>query len=274
MIIPKKSLGQNFLSDENVARNIVERLNPEADHLLMEIGAGTGALTKHLVGTVRDLIVVEIDRRATDLLKERFSGGCRVLQEDILAVDPDRLVAEYGRPLRVVGNIPYYITSEILFWMFDHRPAFRDATLMMQLEVARRLVAVKKTKEYGILSIFTRFYTEPEMLFRVSRNSFFPRPNVDSAVIRLTFRKDVPAHNEHLLRSIVRGTFGKRRKMLHNSLRSMGFPEEQLAATGMDLKKRPEEWGIEEFLELTGRLGKKSRDDTFSKMEEARTKSK
>ena len=254
MIVPKKSLGQNFLSDENVARNIVGRLNPEADHLLMEIGAGTGALTKHLVGTARDLIVVEIDRRAADLLKERFGGECRVLQEDILAVDPDRLVAEYGRPLRVVGNIPYYITSEILFWMFDHRPAFRDATLMMQLEVARRLVAATKTKEYGILSIFTRFYTEPEMLFRVSRNSFFPRPNVDSAVIRLTFRKDVPAHDDRLLRSVVRGTFGKRRKMLHNSLRHMGFSEEQLAATRMDLKKRPEEWGIEEFLELTGKL--------------------
>ena len=254
MIVPKKSLGQNFLRDENVARNILDALAPRRDDLLLEIGAGTGALTSHLIGTVDRLLVVEIDSRAVETLRERFPVGLEIIQQDIRQLDAKTLVEKYGQRIRVVGNIPYYITSDILFWIIDSRTAFTDALLMMQADVARRLVAQRRTKEYGILSIVTQCYAEPEILFRVSRNSFYPVPNVDSAVVRLRMRQSVPRHNEGLFRSVVRGTFGKRRKTLYNGLRFMGFTEEDLGSVGLDLKRRPEELEVEDFLELTQRL--------------------
>jgi 16S rRNA (adenine1518-N6/adenine1519-N6)-dimethyltransferase len=258
MIVPKKSLGQNFLRDENVARNILEALAPRQNDLLLEIGAGTGALTSHLIGTVDRLLVVEIDSRAVETLKERFGSDLEVIQQDIRQLDPRTLVKKYGAQVRVVGNIPYYITSDILFWMIDARRAFTDALLMMQADVARRLVAQPRTKEYGILSVVTQCYCEPEILFRVSRNSFYPVPNVDSAVVRLRMRQSVPDHNEELFRSVVRGTFGKRRKTLHNGLRFMGFTGEQLEGIEFNLKQRPEELSVEDFIELTKKLDFKS----------------
>ena len=255
MIVPKKSLGQNFLRDENVARNILEGLSLHQDDLLLEIGAGTGALTNHLVGRIEHLLVVEIDPRAVEVLRERFGDTLNVIQQDILEVDPNEIAKTYGKPLRVVGNIPYYITSEILFWMIDNRKAFKDAVVMMQADVGRRLVANRRTKEYGILSVVTQCYCDTEILFRVSRNSFYPVPNVDSIVVRLRMRQSVPDHDEELFRAVVRGTFGKRRKTLMNGLRFMGFPEEKLRSTGLDLKRRPEELGVEDFMELTWKLG-------------------
>lgn len=255
MIVPKKSLGQNFLRDENVARNILEGLSLHQDDLLLEIGAGTGALTNHLFGNVEQLLVVEIDPRAVDVLRERFGGNLNILQQDILEVNPRSLAETYGRPLRVVGNIPYYITSEILFWMIDNRAAFKDAVLMMQADVGRRLVANRRTKEYGILSVVTQCYCDVEILFKVSRNSFYPVPKVDSIVVRLRMRQSVPDHDEKLFRAVVRGTFGKRRKTLMNGLRFMGFQEEQLRSTGVNLKRRPEELSVEDFLELVQKLG-------------------
>jgi 16S rRNA (adenine1518-N6/adenine1519-N6)-dimethyltransferase len=263
MIVPKKSLGQNFLRDENVARNILEGLSLHQDDLLLEIGAGTGALTNHLVGNVEQLLVVEIDARAVDVLRERFGSNLNILQQDILEVNPRSLAETYGRPLRVVGNIPYYITSEILFWMIDNRVAFKDAVLMMQADVGRRLVANKRTKEYGILSVVTQCYCDVEILFKVSRNSFYPVPNVDSIVVHLRMRQSVPDHNEELFRAVVRGTFGKRRKTLMNGLRFMGFPEEQLRSTGLDLKRRPEELGVEDFLELVQKLDDRNPNKTL-----------
>lgn len=254
MIIPKKSLGQNFLRDENIARNIVERLSPGKNDVLLEIGAGTGALTGHLAGRVGTFVVVEIDERAVKTLRERFGGEVEILQEDIREVNPLELSRKHGKKIRVVGNIPYYITSEIFFWLYDNRTAFSDAVLMMQGDVARRLIAHPRTKEYGILSVVAQCYSDPEVLFRVSRNSFYPVPNVDSAVIRLTMRQTVPVHNEQLFRTIVRGTFGKRRKTLQNGLRFMGWSDEQLERVSFNLKKRPEELSVGDFLELTTKL--------------------
>ncbi len=254
MIVPKKSLGQNFLRDENVARNIVDALSPRKDDLLLEIGAGTGSLTNHLIGTSDYLLVVEIDSRAVEALRERFGKDLEILQQDVLTLDPQTLAGKYGKRVRVVGNIPYYITSDILFWLIDNRGAFEDAVLMMQADVARRLVARHRTKDYGILSVVTQCYTDPEILFRVSRNSFYPVPNVDSAVVRLRVRRSVPGHDEQLFRSVVRGTFGKRRKTLYNGLRFMGFAAESLDSVGLDLKRRPEELKVEDFLDLTRRL--------------------
>jgi 16S rRNA (adenine1518-N6/adenine1519-N6)-dimethyltransferase len=256
---PIKSLGQNFLRDENILRNIVESLALQDGDVVVEIGSGQGALTKHLFEKPVKLIGIEVDERAVRLLQERFGEKLELLHRDVLDVNLDELAqhnGRNGRKVRVVGNIPYYLTSEILFWLFDARAAVSDATLMVQFEVARRLVAPPKNKEYGILSIFTQFYTECEMLFRVSRNCFFPKPEVDSAVVRFKFKEQLPDCDEMLFRSIVRSTFGQRRKTLRNGLKSMGFDDAVLNKIQFDLTKRPEELGVEEFLLLTMLLGR------------------
>ena len=175
-----------------------------------------------------------------------------------MKVDLGALAERSGGKVHIVGNIPYYLTSEILFWLFDARQAVTDATLMVQYEVARRLVASPKNKEYGILSIFTQFYTECEMLFKVSRNCFFPKPEVDSAVVQLKFEELLPDGDEVLFRSVVRATFGQRRKTLRNGLKSLGYDERVLDQLSFDLKRRPEELGVEEFLFLTRILKKNS----------------
>lgn len=254
MLPPKKSLGQHFLRDENVARNIVESLRLRPDDVLVEIGPGQGALTKYLVGRARRLIVVEVDERAIGLLRESFGDTIEIVHADVRTLSLRERARESGVRLRVVGNIPYNITSEILFWLLDSRESVEDATLMVQLEVAQRFVARKKTKEYGILSIYLQLYADTELLFKVSRNSFFPRPAVDSAMVRLRFKQELPAFNEDLFRAIVRGTFGKRRKTLRNGLRFMGFTDKELDVCEFDLSRRPESLSAEEYLQLTRQL--------------------
>jgi 16S rRNA (adenine1518-N6/adenine1519-N6)-dimethyltransferase len=254
MLAPKKSLGQNFLRDENVARNIVESLELHSDDVVVEIGPGQGALTKHLSSRVKGVLAVEIDERAIEVLRETLGDSVKLIHADVRKVSLASLAREYQAPVRVVGNIPYNITSEILFWLFDSSQSVRDATLMVQLEVARRFVAQPGTKEYGILSVFSQFYSTPEYLFKVSRNSFYPRPNVDSAVVRFRLRSQLPACNRGLFKAVVRGTFGKRRKTLRNGLRYMGFSDGQLEAVSFDLTRRPEDLTLEDFLELTNEL--------------------
>jgi len=248
---PIKALGQNFLRDENILNKIVESLDLRNGDVVVEIGPGQGALTKHLNDKPVKLIGIEVDERAIRLLQERFGEKPNLIHRDVLEVKLAELAQQNGRTVRVVGNIPYYLTSEILFWLFDARTAVSDATLMMQWEVAKRLIAPPKNKEYGILSIFTQFYTECTLLFKVSRNCFFPKPEVDSAVVRLRFKDQLPHCDEKLFRSVVRSTFGQRRKTLRNGLKSMGFDDSALKEVQFDLTKRPEELGVEEFIYLS-----------------------
>ena len=251
MLPPKKSLGQNFLRDENVARNIVESLHLRSDDVVVEIGPGQGALTKHLRGRCGRLIAIELDERAVGILQDLFGESIEVVHADIRTVSLDQFFRRKQQRLRVVGNIPYNITSEILFWLFDQHGVIEDATLMVQLEVARRFVAPIGTKDYGILAVSVRYYTEPELLFKVSRNSFYPKPGVDSAIVRLGFRQRLAECDRELLTAIIRSTFGKRRKTLRNGLRYMGFPDGQLDSLSFDLTRRPEQLSLDEFLELT-----------------------
>ena len=251
MLPPKKFLGQNFLRDENVARNIVDSLHVRSDDVVVEIGPGQGALTKYLNNRCSRLIAVEIDERAVGLLRDSFGSSIEIVQADIRTVSLAQYSPAKGGRLRVIGNIPYNITSEILFWLFDQHSLVQDATLMVQLEVARRFVAPRGTKDYGILAIAVQYYTESELLFKVSRNSFFPKPGVDSAVVHLGFREHPAECDRELLTAVVRSTFGKRRKTLRNGLRYMGFPDSQLDSLSFDLTRRPEQLSLDEFLELT-----------------------
>jgi 16S rRNA (adenine1518-N6/adenine1519-N6)-dimethyltransferase len=251
---PKKSLGQNFLQDENILRNISDSLHLGENDVVIEIGSGQGALTKHLVAKPIRLIGIEIDKRAVNILRMNYGTRMEILNSDFLKVDLFDISSGYGKKLRIVGNIPYYLTSGIVFRLFDSHTVVSDATIMVQLEVARRLVALPGNKDYGILSVLTKFYTESEILFRVSRNCFFPRPDVDSAVVSMKFKVVLPECDEKLMRSVVRETFGKRRKTLRNGLKSLGYDDGRLDDIRFDLRKRPEELSAEDFIQITNSL--------------------
>ena len=256
MLSPKKSLGQNFLRDDNVARKIVDNLHLRREESILEIGPGQGSLTKYLREGCSTVVAVEVDERAVAFLNDTFGESIELVHADVRTISLAEAARRKRRRLRVIGNIPYNLTSDILFWLLDQHDSVEDATLMVQLEVARRFVARIGTKDYGILSVFVQFYTEPELLFKVSRNSFFPRPSVDSAVVRFSFKTKIPDCDEQLFRTIVRGTFGKRRKTLRNGLRYLGFSQEQLGGISFDLERRPENLSVKDFLDLTAELGR------------------
>jgi 16S rRNA A1518/A1519 N6-dimethyltransferase RsmA/KsgA/DIM1 with predicted DNA glycosylase/AP lyase activity len=179
MIRPIKSLGQNFLRDENTLRKIADSLHLQKSDVVLEIGAGHGALTKYLIRDAGTVIAVEVDERAVSALREQFEGSASIIQNDILKVNLDDLVPHRNGNFRVVGNIPYYLTSEILFYLFDNRRRITDAALMMQLEVAHRLVAKPRTKESSLSlrsstrnALFSSRY--PAMFFIRNRKSTLP----------------------------------------------------------------------------------------------------
>jgi len=257
---PKKSLGQNFLRDENIARKIVAAVSPQQSDVVLEIGPGEGALTKHLTQKSHRLIVVDIDRRATERMRELYSDDeVVILTQDFLELDLVAISGERGQRLRIVGNIPYNITSPILFHVLDHREAVVDATFMMQREVARRLVAVPDTKDYGILAVFCQVFADVELLFDVSPNAFYPKPKVTSSLVQLTMRVN-PRHtiiDEEFFRRMIRSVFGKRRKTLRNSLAYFGKEEKMAIPTALiagDLQRRPENLTIEELVHLSNAL--------------------
>lgn len=251
MIRPRKSLGQHFLRDENIVRKILETVQPAAGETILEIGPGQGALTRHLAAAPIHLVAVEVDERAVQILHEQLPPTVTLMQGSILDVQLSELSRYPAAAVRVIGNIPYNLTHDILFWLFDQRTTVRDATLMVQLEVAQRLSAAPRTKAYGILSVFTQFYTQCHLLFKVARTCFFPRPEVDSAVIQMTFRPSLPEVNEPLFREVVRATFGKRRKTLRNGLKSMGLGDVVLNRLNVNLLRRPEELTVDEFVQLS-----------------------
>lgn len=257
-LLPRKSLGQHFLRDPNIVRKILASIAPHREEHLLEIGPGDGALTRVLAGRVATVVAVEIDRRAVERLRVEFGSRVEVLEQDILTLSFGALARERGipGPWRVVGNIPYGITSPILFAILDDRAAVRDATLMLQREVARRLVARPGTKEYGILSVFCWIFAETEILFDVSRNAFRPIPSVTSSVVRIRpfAGSRVVLADEAAFRRIVRFVFGQRRKMLRHSLRGLADLTGWALPPEFALRERPEDLSPEDLAELANRL--------------------
>ncbi len=256
-IKPKKSLGQNFLCDKNIARKIVDLFAPGEKDTILEIGPGTGILTGLLVASCGRLILVEKDVRAVGILREQYESDNRVsiIHNDILKLEFADIVVD-NRKIRIIGNIPYYITSPILFYILDRRQNVSDLMILVQLEVARRITAQPSTPDYGILSVLTKTWTTASFLFKVPHTVFYPKPAVESAVIHLVFdRERREITDENLYRSIVRGAFGKRRKMLRSSLKSM-FPDIQLKPEkfSLDLNKRPEACTVDDFILLTNEI--------------------
>lgn len=253
---PKKSLGQNFLQDDNVAQKIVKLFNPVDGDCVVEIGPGKGALTGLLLNTLPHVTVIELDDELAPMLQEQFGEKITVIHQSVLDVSLPELQAQHGKQLRLIGNIPYNITTPILFHVVDSLPATKDFMVMMQTEVAQRIVAKPRTKEYGILSVLLQYYSTPRIQFAVSKNSFFPIPNVSSAILHLDFEKPFTqrAKNDQLFRKIVRGTFGTRRKTLRNGLKGIHVPMSEFEKLSVDLELRPEELSVADFVKLSDEL--------------------
>ncbi len=259
----KRSLGQNFLVDPNLQRKIAEAVGAGPDDEVVEVGPGRGALTRHLVGRVGRLVLVELDDALASEL-ERTLGGrgdVEVVRGDVLRVPLHELVRDPSR-LRVVGNIPYNITTPILFRLLE-RPRPREIVLMVQEEVADRIVAAPGTKAYGSLAVGVQCVATAERLFRVGRSAFRPVPGVDSAVVRIRPLRPEPLLDaeEARLRTLVRACFQWRRKQLgkilrdHPDLLVPAAAAEALAdAVGVGLQERPERLAPDAFIRLSARL--------------------
>lgn len=250
---PKKKWGQNFLSDPNIARKIVAAAG-EISGPVIEIGPGQGALTGLLLASGQPYTGIEIDPALTAQLRERYGHlpNFRLIEGDFLTLDLAALAGAYPGPPVVVGNIPYNITSPILFRLFDYADLLDQAVLMMQKEVAERLHAPVGTKAYGLLAINAQLFAEVEYRFTVPPHLFFPAPKVSSAVLRLRFRKGVQDQFSDFtfFRKILRHCFQHRRKMLRKSL-SMLFSPALLSTLSADLTRRPEQLSIPEWQQLS-----------------------
>lgn len=257
----RKRFGQHFLVDRASARRIVDLVAPLPGDVVVEIGPGRGALTELLLSALARLIAVEIDRDLAAALRSRFAEcKLRLIEGDILQIDlGDLLREEGGKRLLVVGNLPYNITAPLLFGFLDQADCIRKAILMVQREVARRLVAQPGSREYSLLTVLLTMRAEVEVRLDVDRRAFRPVPGVDSSVIELRFA-DSCRHqvvDERVFSRVVRTAFGQRRKMLRNSLLGL-VPdggrerlEEIAGAVEIDLRRRPETLSVEEFARLS-----------------------
>ena len=254
-IHPRKRLGQSFLEDRNIIRRIVALAEPAGKETVVEIGAGLGSMTEELAKRAGRVIALEVDQRLVGVLRERFAGQDRVevLQMDVLKYDFSSACP--GGRIKVVGNIPYHISSPILFRLLDFRRSISLLILMFQKELADRITAPPGTKDYGIPSVLVARYTRATCELTVPPTCFYPVPDVVSSVLRITVRQEPNLLDEALFAKIVRAAFARRRKTLYNNLRHIGIPEEMVgrmfAGSGIDRTRRAETLSVEEFSLLT-----------------------
>jgi len=253
----KKRLGQNFLFDPSILKRIVQAARLSPDDTVVEIGPGPGRMTAILAACVKKVIAIELDRELYEKLTGELSG-----YENIELVHDDALKFPYGtiEEFKVVANIPYYITTPILFRLLEHRDRLRSITVTLQREVAERIVAKPGGKEYGVLSLMIQYYGNPKLEFIVPRGAFRPVPKVDSAVIHVAISQmpAVSVKDEKLFFRVIKTAFSQRRKMLLNSLKPITVDiKERLILAGIEPGRRPETLSIEEFARLSDMLSDK-----------------
>ena len=252
-----KSLGQNFLVDQNIVRDIVRGAEVSKEDYVIEIGPGVGTLTKELLKEAASVTAIELDDKLLPILKEELKEyeNFHLIHGDATKVQLDAVYP--GKEIKLVANLPYYVTTPIITKILNDKVAFSSLTIMIQKEVAERMDAVPGTKDYGSLSVLVQYYCDTKIVRSVPPESIMPRPKVDSTVIRLTKLEEPRAHveDEALFFKIVRMVFTMRRKTLSNNLKSLGytreFIEEVLEAAGIDLKARGETLSVEKFAELS-----------------------
>ena len=264
----QKKFGQNFLIDAHVLDKIIAAAGVTADDMVLEIGPGIGTMTQYLAERARQVTAVEIDTNLIPILKETLSDydNVTVINEDILKVDIKKLAEEYngGKPIKVVANLPYYITTPIIMGLFESGVPIDNITVMVQKEVADRMQVGPGSKDYGALSLAVQYYAEPYIVANVPPNCFIPRPNVGSAVIRLTRHQTPPVEvkDRELMFKLIRASFNQRRKTLLNGLNNspeLSFGKEQIAAAieqlGVPAAVRGEALTLEQFPRLSDLLG-------------------
>lgn len=263
----QKKFGQNFLIDTHVLEKIIKSAGVSEEDCVLEIGPGIGTMTQYLAEHARQVVAVEIDRNLIPILEETLADyeNVKIINEDILKVDIKRLAEQYngGRPIKVVANLPYYITTPIIMGLFESDVPIDNITVMVQKEVADRMQEGPGSKDYGALSLAVQYYAEPEIVANVPPNCFIPRPNVGSAVIRLTRHKEMPVQvkDPKLMFKLIRASFNQRRKTLQNGLNNspeLPYSKEQVAAAletmGLSQSVRGEALTLEQFARLADLL--------------------
>ena len=260
----QKKFGQNFLIDTHVLEKIIDSAGVTKDDFVLEIGPGIGTMTQYLCESAREVVAVEIDKNLIPILEDTLSGydNVTVVNEDILKLDINAIAQEKngGRPIKVVANLPYYITTPIIMGLFESHVPIDSITIMVQKEVADRMQEGPGSKEYGALSLAVQYYAKPEIVANVPANCFMPRPNVGSAVIRLTRHAEVPVsvEDEKLMFKIIRASFNQRRKTLANGLNNS--PEihldketiqQSIEELGVPVNIRGEALSLEQFAALS-----------------------
>lgn len=264
----QKKFGQNFLIDPRVLEKIIAAAEITKDDFVLEIGPGIGTMTQYLAENARQVVAVEIDRNLIPILGETLAAwdNVTIINEDILKVDIRELADRYngGRPIKVVANLPYYITTPIIMGLFESGVPIDNITVMVQKEVADRMKEGPGSKDYGALSLAVQYYARPEIVANVPPNCFIPRPNVGSAVIRLTRHTDPPVtvRDEKLMFKLIRASFNQRRKTLQNGLNNapeLPFSKEKVAGAiarmGLSASVRGEALTLAQFAELSDILG-------------------
>lgn len=264
----KKNFGQNFLIDSNILDNIAACAGVTKEDCVLEIGPGIGSLTQVLAENARQVVAVEIDNTLIPILKQTLEDydNIEILNQDILKTDIDAIIREKngGRPIKVVANLPYYITTPIIMGLFESGVPIDNITVMVQKEVADRMQVGPGSKDYGALSLAVQYYAEPYIVANVPPNCFIPRPNVGSAVIRLTRHQTPPVEvkDRELMFKLIRASFNQRRKTLLNGLNNspeLSFGKEQIAAAieqlGVPAAVRGEALTLEQFSRLSDLLG-------------------
>jgi 16S rRNA (adenine1518-N6/adenine1519-N6)-dimethyltransferase len=250
----RKRLGQHFLKDRSFAIRLVESMGIQPGDRILEIGSGEGVLTELLLkSSASQIYGVEIDSRLCQFLTERFRGEMKfhLIEKDFLKFDISS-ICERKHELRVAGNLPYYITSPILFHLLENRSCIRDSVVTVQKEVGERMASPPNQKSYGVPSVLFQTYCDVKVLFRIPRQVFFPVPEVDSVVMQIEFERQrkYSIKNEDLYERIVKGTFNQRRKMLRNTLARLIDNASILNEIAIDLSRRPESLSVPEFVAL------------------------
>ena len=250
-----KSLGQNFLKDNNIIKKISESINPSKNDLIIEIGPGAGALTKELVKKDSDIICFEIDKRLQSILSDINSNRLKIVFEDFLKIKLKDYIDPKYEKLYFVGNLPYYITTAIINKIMDESDPY-EITIMIQKEVALRFAANPHSREYSSISVFLQYNFDIEKVCSVSKNCFEPVPKVDSMVIKLKRNKKFISNNEELLYRLIKDAFKQKRKNLRNNLINYDLLkiEELLHSRNKSLKSRAEELSVEDFVYLSNNL--------------------
>ena len=264
----QKKFGQNFLIDTHVLEKIISAAGVTKDDMVLEIGPGIGTMTQYLAEHAKRVVAVEIDSNLIPILEETLAGydNITVINDDILKVDINALAQEYngGRPIKVVANLPYYITTPIIMGLFESNVPIDNITVMVQKEVADRMQVGPGSKDYGALSLAVQYYAEPYIDANVPPNCFIPRPGVGSAVIRLTRHQEPPVDvkDAKLMFRLIRASFNQRRKTLLNGLANspeLSFSKEQITSAiekmGLPASVRGETLTLEQFAHLSNLLG-------------------